>query len=1282
MLWIVSNGSRNKKGLHLNLYYAQICMKAKLHLVFSITIFFSCFCVYGQQGYWKPINKQSNFKSSSIHDISKARAVFSLDVNNFQREMRSVSTSKGGGKVVYLPDADGKINAFTLWETPVMHPDLAKKYPNIKSYTGVSSDGKYRVKLSSSHKGLESMVVNLKNRKQTFMEPLENTMGAYILYEKGSSDTAKDNFICETEKAILATSKTITPLVNDQLLRKFRIAVSATGEYTVGKGGTVADALAGINATITRVNEVFETDLGVTLEIIANNDQIIFTDPATDPYTTSLNAQVQSTLTSTIGEANYDVGHLFHQVATANLNNGNAGFIGAVCVDGRKGSAFSASSTPQGDTFDLDYVAHELGHQFGANHTWSFESEGTGVQAEPASGTTIMGYAGITGDNNVAPNGDSYYHYYSILQISDYLQTISCAQTMALTNSPPVLTPVGDYVIPRGTAFVLEGIASDPDVGDVLTYTWEQIDNGIVTNTTFGPLNPNGANFRSLPPTTDPKRYFPRLSEVVQGNLTQTNPTEGDAWETVSEIERNLNFAFTVRDNAQGGGQVVSDLLNVKVVKAAGPFEVTSQTANEIYQAGSVQEITWDVANTNLAPVDAQTVDIFLSLDGGLSFPITLAQNTLNDGTEEVLLPGNTSSSARIMVKARNNIFFAVNSANFTIEPSEVVLSFQNLDFEVCQPDNLVIPFEYQTFAGFNENATFSATVPAGLTSAFSPTNATANSTPVDLTLSNTNAVAPGVYDITVTATSTSVNKSVVLSVSIQDGNLADVVLLSPTNAQSGVSLDTQLSWAENPNYTNYDIEIATDIGFTNIVESASLPFTSYKATSLQQLTQYFWRVRPNNGCGTGTFGTPFSFNTTQVDCKTIGAKNLPLTISASGTPTVTTSVTYLEDLPISDVNVNLQIDHTYVEDLIVTLISPAGTRVTLFANSCGQFDNIDAVFDDDGDPILCSDDPAITGTVTPIGSLSSLRGESILGEWVLEIRDTAPSDGGALIDFSLDFCIEGVFRPDADGDGVFDDGDDLCLGTPKGVEVDASGCAVYRFASDNFNIEIESETCRSSNNGSITVTALDTALTYTGVLTGNGNVISQDFTNTFAFVNLSAGNYTLCITGTDGSIVYEEVCFGLVVVEPDILEMNAAVQSGMVQIDLSGSTFYNVELNGSVTQTQSNSVTLPLKEGLNTIRVFSNLPCQGVVEKTVFYSSRPRIFPNPVDTKTEVYLGGYEGQVGIEVFTVNGRLVSKFVKTVKGSDLELDFSALRKGVYYLGIERDGFRETFKFIKR
>ncbi len=1266
----------------------QLCMKAKLHLVLSIAIFFTSFCIYGQQAYWKSIPKESGLKSASLRDMEGAKKLLELDKNNFKSHLATSTFSKSTSKTIYLPDTNGEIVPFQLVETSVLHPDLAKKYPNIKSYTGTSANGQFRVKLSSSHKGLQSMVVDLKSQKQVFMEPVSNKDNVYVVYENNAGLTSDINFICETSKDLYGTlnkssgttGKTITPLVDDQLLRKYRIAISATGEYTQELGGTVEDALAGINATLTRVNEVFETDLGVTLELIANNDLIIFTNPDTDPYDDSLNAQVQSSITSIIGEANYDVGHLFHKVAEGE-DNGNAGFIAAVCVDNSKGSGFSAAFNPQGDVFDLDYVAHELGHQFGANHTWSFESEGTGVQAEPASGSTIMGYAGIVGANNIAGSGDDYFHYYSILQISEYLATTSCAETTALTNSPPVLTPVDDFIIPKGTAFVLEGMATDTDIDDVLTYTWEQIDDGLVTNTTFGPTNPSGANFRSLPPTTDPVRYFPKLSEVSNGNLTQTEPAIGDAWETVSEVERNLNFAFTVRDNAVGGGQVISDVLGVNVIKAAGPFTVTSQNAIEVYQGGTVQEITWDVANTNLAPIHAETVDIFLSLDGGLSFPITLLENTPNDGSEEILLPGNATMNGRVMVKASENIFFAVNSANFTIEESEVVLSFDALTYEVCQPDDLVIPFVYETYAGFNENATFSAKVPAGITAIFSPTNASSDDTSVNLTLSNTNGVAPGVYDISITATSATVTKSVDLTLTVQDGTFSDVVLLSPANTESGVSLDADLTWEANPLYTGYDVEIATDLGFTNILESASIPFTTYKITGLDAQIEYYWRVRPNNGCGTGTFSAPYSFTTSQVDCKSMEPGDLPLTISSAGTPTVSTSVVFLEDLPISDVNVSLELDHTYLEDLIITLISPQGTEVTLVSNTCGSLNNINAVFDDEGDPLTCSDNPAISGIVSPLGSLASLKGESILGEWILQIEDTAASDGGALIGFSLEICVEGNYRPDEDGDGVFDDGDDLCLGTPKGVEVDTNGCAIYRFAADNFELEIESETCRTSDNGSITITPFDTSITYTAILNGNAST-AVVFTDSLVIGSLNAGEYSVCITGTNGAITYEEVCFTAIITQPDVLEVAALLDSSFVNLEMSGASLYNVELNGVVTQTTGTALSLPLKEGVNTLRVYSNIPCQGVVEKTLFYSSRPILSPNPVYSNTEVYLGGFEGQVGLEIFTANGRLVKIENRTVNGNDLQLDLSGLSRGIYYMRIDKAGVRETFKFIKK
>ncbi len=1253
-------------------------MKAKLHLVCSITIFFSFFSTLAQQEYWSH-SSTPNLKSTSLGNIDSEEKTFSLDTSGFEGALASLEGVKSLQTIVYLPTADGTIIPFSVREKTIFHSDLAKKYPKIKSYVGRSLDNTYRVRFSNSHKGVQSMIIKLDTHETSFMEPTTNQDGTYVVYTKNK--LAKNGIDCTTTKGELTTQRTLDPLVDDQTLRTFRIAVSASGEYTNFHGGTVADALAAINTTLTRVNEVYETDLGVSFELIANNDLIIFTDAASDPFTGSLNAQTQNTLTTIIGEANYDVGHLF-TIPANGQSNGNAGFIGSVCRDNEKGSAFTAGVVPEGDVFDIDFVAHELGHQFGANHTWSFQSEGTGVQAEPGSGSTIMGFAGIVPGNNVQSNSDDYFHYNNIVQIRDYLETVSCGVNSALTNTPPTVTPVGNYVIPVGTAFVLEGIATDADPGDVLTYTWEQIDDGVVTTNTFGPENAVGSNFRSLPPTTDPSRFFPRLSNVVQGNLTQTNPPTGSAWETVSNIQRNLSFAFTVRDNAIGGGQVISDLLEVDVVSAAGPFTVTSQSTNEIYSAGSAQTITWDVANTNVAPVSAETVDIFLSIDGGVSFPILLVENTVNDGSEEVLLPGNATSSARIMIKARDNVFFAVNSADFTIESTQVVLDFESLTFSVCQPDDLVVSFVYQTFDGFNETSTFSAlNLPAGLSAIFAPTQANANNTAVNMTLSGTNAVAPGTYPITVQATSASLTTEVELEVTVLNSSFTDVVLLTPTDLENEVSVNGSLTWQTDPFVDNYDIEISTNVGFTNIVETASVIFGTYTPSNLLPETTYFWRVRPSNICGQGTFGTPFSFTTIAVSCRTNETSNVPLSISQAGVSTQTASVQFVDNLPVADVNVSMRLDHTFVGDLVLTLISPAGTRVPLLVSTCGELNNIEAVFDDDGVDIVCSGNPVISGTVRPAGNLSTFNGESSLGEWQLEIQDTAAGDGGTLQSFSLEICVEGVVRPDDDGDGVFDDGDDLCLGTPKGVEVDTTGCPVNRLPADNFLVRIESETCRANNDGFIEITPANTALMYSAVLDDGTNTINSDFTSLGLFENLSAGSYNLCISATDGTIVFQETCFDIVLTEPQPLSVVSSVAGSSVSLLLGGGTLYNVELNGVVTQTDNSQIELDLRDGLNTLNVSTNLPCQGTYAETFVIGSVGILYPNPVGEETKLFLNGITGTLNMKVFSTTGRLVMEDNESINGNELIMDFSSLSTGVYYLRIEGDGFSDVFKMIR-
>jgi subtilisin-like proprotein convertase family protein len=694
--------------------------------------------------------------------------------------------------------------------------------------------------------------------------------------------------------------------------------------------------------------------------------------------------------------------------------------------------------------------------------------------------------------------------------------------------------------------------------------------------------------------------------------------------------------------------------------------------------------VTWDVANTDKVPIGAQKLTLYLSLDGGLTFPITLAEDVVNDGEHEVILPGVATTEARIMVKASDNIFFAVNTSDFTIEEAQVVLNFTELDFEVCQPDDLTIPFNYETFSGFNEEVTFSASgAPAGLGISFTPGTATADDTPVDLVISNTGGVAAGNYPVTVTATSATLTKEVIVNLHISNGTFSDVTLSAPADGATQVSLNQQLEWVAEADFTSYDVEIATDAAFNLIIESATVSTNTYLVADLEGSTTYFWRVKPKNTCGEGTFGTPFGFRTVDLSCNSISAAGLPLTISDTGTPTVTSRISFLNDLSVSDVNVTLDLEHSFLADLIISLTSPSGTTVILTSNSCGELTDIDAVFDHEANNFICGGNPGISGTVKPLGSLASFNGESTFGEWILEIQDIATADGGSLNTFSLEICAEGQFRPDNDGDGVFDDGDDLCLNTPPGTEVDTDGCPVFRFPPDNFRIAIESESCIGNDDGKINIIATQ-SMEYIVALTGNGFDLSANFTDSFQFDDLQAGTYDICITGTDGGIVFEAICFEAIVSQPEQLGVSSVIDQNnlLAVITLTGSDLYTIELNGQLMQVETSEVVLNLKDGANTLKVSTNLPCQGIYEEQIFVSDRPIIYPNPFATGPMVFLGRRSSSVEVAVHDANGRLIRKNNYKINDSELDLNLGELPSGIYFVSLKAEGIRSSHKVIRR
>ncbi|MDO3423596.1 M12 family metallo-peptidase [Chryseobacterium sp. APV1] len=604
--------------------------------------------------------------------------IYSLDINGLKNALAKAPKRLAAGEkseiIISFPNSEGKMENFKVRENSNFDPQLAAKYPDIKSYIGEGlGDSGSTVYFSVSPLGLSSMEI-YGDKSAVFIEPYSKDLSTYVVYKKSDKKDDLSKFECTVidvaQKGVANTTNLVArPNADDAKLRTFRLALSCTGEYATYFGGTKANALAAMNNTMTRVNGVFEKDFAARMVLIANNDSVIYTNASTDPYSpasslSNWNSQLQSTLTSVIGEANYDVGHLFG----ASGGGGNAGCIGCVCTNGSKGSGYTspADAIPSGDNFDIDYVAHELGHQFGGNHTFSMNNEGTGANMEPGSGSTIMGYAGIT-SQDIQPHSDAFFHAISIQQITNNIKAKTCPTSTSTGNSIPTANAGLDYTIPKGTPFMLTGSGTDAN-GDSLTYIWEQMDNASSSQTgassAASATKATGPTFRSWTPQTTPVRYFPRMASVLAG-ATTTAGSEITV-EALSNVARTYNFRFTVRDNRAGGSGNNSDDAVITVNGTAGPFSVSSQNTATTVTGGTSQTVTWNVAGTTANGVNAANVDILWSTDGGNTWT-TLLAGTPNDGTQAVTIPNASTTTGRIMVKGSNHIFFDVNNANITV---------------------------------------------------------------------------------------------------------------------------------------------------------------------------------------------------------------------------------------------------------------------------------------------------------------------------------------------------------------------------------------------------------------------------------------------------------------------------------------------------------------------------------------------------------------------------------------------------------------------------------------
>jgi len=784
--------------------------------VFAVLLFLSCaatgHATSATQGYWQDVPARPLPPGVSAPDQYR---LLDLDVTGLKRAVAQGETR------LALPVPDGGFIEVTLEDSGVMPPELAARYPQIRSFRGQHSDGT-RVRVDISPLGVNAMV--FAKAGIWLVRPVQfGDGGDYISFKRTDVASQREPFDCDVHNfdAAHAYSPDEIATTTGTTKRSYRAAVAANRFYVQALAGanppTVAIGLAGVVAAMNRVNEVYENDLSIHMSLVPNNDLIIYPDAASDPYSNGTGALNQNTgnLNTVIGAANYDIGHVF------TTGSGGVAGLGVVCTSS-KGRGTTGLSNPAelvSDIFYIDYVAHEMGHQFGANHTFNNSCGGNRSASsayETGSGSTIMAYAGICSPN-LQSSSDAYFHARSLLEIGNFTTTGSGSTCSANTanHAAPVLDPLSPYTIPASTPFALTGSATS-GFGSPLTFAWEQYDLGSATvdiNVDPG----NGPIIRSFMPTESPVRTVPRFSNLLAGtsNVGEILPT----------TNRNLSFRLTVRDNAPGGGTSESSDMVLTVNNSAGPFAVTNPPAAVTWDhagGSGTATVTWNVANTNAAPVNCANVDIDIHTGGDYaSSTAVLATGVPNSGSATVNIPNVASTTARVRVRCSDNIFFALNPGNFTILGEDLIFAD---GFETG-----FVPFDPPTLA----KAFAPASVATGTPSTLTITLANPNATVATLTAALTDTFPT---DLVVATTPNAATTCMSGSVSTTSGSVTLAAGAQiPASGNCTVTVDV-----ESATVGSYANTIAAGALQTDVGDNASAANATLTVTGATPLPAFF----------------------------------------------------------------------------------------------------------------------------------------------------------------------------------------------------------------------------------------------------------------------------------------------------------------------------------------------------------------------------------------------------------------------------------------------------------
>lgn len=1229
-----------------------------------------------------------------VPDKSVARATFpkefklySLKLSTLRSQMfRVVGNAAAHTTRITVPNADGNFEEFEIVEASNFDAELQARFPEIRAFSGKGITDKFAsIKISISPEGIQTMVFRT-GRENEYIEPYSKDHTVYAVF-KSYRPAGQLPWTCSTPEQKLAegVKKQVQNSGFTQRsggdLKTMRLAQSVTAEYSNYFGATsssqVSLVLAAINNTLTRCNGVYEKDLALHLNLISASTNVIYYNPSTDPYSAAStgaggawNSELQNTLTSVIGEANYDIGHLFG----ATGGGGNAGCIGCVCTNGSKGSGYTspADGIPSGDNFDIDYVVHEVGHQLGANHTFSMSYEGTGVQKEPGSGITIMGYAGIT-SQDLAPHSIPFYHATSIEQIQTNLASKTCPVTTSISanNATPVVAAMSNYTIPISTPFALTGSATDAN-GDALTYSWEQ--NNTMGSSQTGASSvasatkSTGPNWISFAPTTSPTRYFPKLATILSGALVSGPLTGGDAGantEALSSVSRTLNFRLTVRDNSVYSstapikvGQTQYTDVVVTVSNTSGPFKITAPNTAVSYVGGTSQTITWNVANTTATPVSCANVKISLSTDGGQTFPTVLVSSTANDGSEVVTIPNTPTTTARIKIEAVGNIFFDINDANFTITAGSSCGTATSLAASAVTTNSATV--SWAAVSGATSYA-----VDYKLNSSSTWTSAATATTATSVNLSG--LTDGSLYDWRVIATCTAGTGAAATA-----QFTTQVVCVAPGGLTSNPGATTAtVSWAAVNGATSYAVDYKLNSSSTWTSFSTAQTGTSASLTGLTASSLYDWRVSAT--CPSGiTSATEAQFTTTAVP---VCDAPTGLSSSAVTSNSATVSWTAVSGAQSYAVDYKLNSSSTWISAATATTATSvnlsgltAGSlydyRVSTNCGTNGTSTFTAAQFTTSAAPSCATafepNETQATAAAINSGVANSAAISTSTDVDYFKITTTATSNivyslaGPSGVDFDL-YVYNSAGTQLGSGTGTTATETvsltNQAAGTYYIKVIGYSGAT----STSCYTITATATTvtsCRSSydnttNNATSGAAVIPFNTNITGQIEAASDVDHYKFTiTTGGTITLTLTtlplNYNLRLVNSAGTVL--------------VTSANTGTTSETINYTAAAGTYY-ARVYAPNASTFSATSCYTLKVQLGTATRPDVFPAEGAVT----------LYPNPVQNILKVNLNGYQGSTDISIYSVSGLLIQS-KKTTETGAVNVDVSTLPQGMYIIKV--------------